>query len=125
MKRTSDNTLNNAVNLHRQGNIEEAVCLYEEILKVHPKDPDANHNMGLILLNSGKTSEALPLFWTALEANPDEWQYWLSYIDALIQAHQLANAQIMYDAVRKAGAVGEVFDEIANRLSDTLDKKAS
>ena len=125
MKLTLDQTLNNAVRLHRLGKVEKAVCLYEEILHVHPKDPDANHNMGLILLNSGKTSEALPLFWTALEANPDEWQYWLSYIDALIQADQLANAQIMYDAARKAGAVGEVFDKIANRLIGTLDKKAS
>ena len=125
MKLTLDQTLNNAVRLHRLGKVEKAVCLYEEILLVHPKDPDVNHNMGLILLNSGKTSEALPLFWTALEVNPDEWQYWLSYIDALIQADQLANAQIMYDAARKAGAVGEVFDKIANRLIDTLDKKAS
>ena len=125
MKLTLNETLNKAVNLHRQGNIEDAVCLYEEILLAHPKDPDVNHNMGLILINSGKTSEALPLLWTALEANPDEWQFWLSYIDALIQANQLANAQIMYDAARKAGAVGEVFDEIANRLVIPLEKKAS
>ena len=116
MKLTLNETLNKAVNLHRQGNIHDAVCLYKEILLTHPKDPDVNHNMGLILLNSGKTSEALPLFWTALEVNPDEWQYWLSYIDALIQADQLANAQIMYDAARKAGAVDEVFDDIAERL---------
>ena len=118
-------TLNEAVNLHRQGNIKDAVCLYEEILRVYPKDPDVNHNMGLILLNNGKTLEALPLFWTALEANPDEWQYWLSYIDALIQADQIDNAQIMYDAARKAGAVGEVFYEIADRLVKPLEKKAS
>ena len=41
--------LNKAVNLHRQGNIHDAVCLYKEILLTHPKDPDVNHNMGLSL----------------------------------------------------------------------------
>ena len=125
MKLTLEDTLNNAVSYHRQGNIEEAICLYDEILHLHPKDPDVNHNLGLILLERGKYAEALASFWTALEANPDEWQYWLSYIDALMQGDQWANAQIMYDAARKAGAVGEVFDELANRLTAKLDKRAS
>ena len=35
------------------------------------------------------------------------------------------NAQIMYDAARKAGAVGEAFDEVENILVKPLERKAS
>ena len=72
MKLTLNDTLNKAVNLHRQGNIQEAYLLYEEILQINPKDPDVNHNMGIDLLKSGKNLEALPLLWNALEANPEK-----------------------------------------------------
>lgn len=125
MKLSLEETLNQAVSLHREGMLQEATNLYTEILQVDPKDPDANHNMGLLYLDENKNTEALSFFWTALEANPDEWQYWLSYIDALIISNQMDNAQIMYTAARKAGARGEVFDQITERLVNPLERKAS
>ena len=125
MKLSLEETLNQAVSLHRDGMFKEATNLYTEILQVDPKDPDANHNMGLLYLDENKNTEALSFFWTALEANPDEWQYWLSYIDALIRSNQMDNAQIMYTAARKAGASGKVFDQISERLVNPLERKAS
>ena len=38
----------------------------------------------------GTIQEALPLFKTALEANPSIGQFWLSYIDTLIKLGRLA-----------------------------------
>ena len=81
--------------------------------------------MGLIYRYEEKDAEALTYFWTAFEVNPDEWQYWISYINTLILANQMNNAQIMYDAARKAGAVGEAFDEVENILVKPLERKAS
>jgi tetratricopeptide (TPR) repeat protein len=125
MKFRLEETLNQAVRAHREGQLQKANDLYEKILQVEPKDPDANHNIGLICLGEDNASKALTFFWTALEANPEEWQYWVSYIDALIISNRMGNAQIMYTAARKAGAEGEVFDRIAERLAKPLERKAS
>ena len=41
--------------------------------------------MGVLGVSIGKVQEALPFFKTALEANPNMSQFWLSYIDTLIK----------------------------------------
>ena len=125
MNLTLNEMLNKAIDCRRDGKREEAKELYKEILDLNSRDPDANHNMGLIYRYEEKDAEALTYFWTAFEVNPDEWQYWISYINTLILANQMNNAQIMYDAARKAGAVGEAFDEVENILVKPLERKAS
>ena len=69
------------------------VGFYTVILKAQPKHPDANHNMGVLAVGVGKVQEALPFFKTALEANPNISQCWLSYIDALVKEKQFDNAK--------------------------------
>ena len=49
--------------------------------------------MGLLALGIGKTQESLPFFETALEVNPKQVQFWLSYINALIKLDRLADAK--------------------------------
>ena len=49
--------------------------------------------MGALALGVGKGQEALPFFKTALEANPNISQCWLSYIDALVKEKQFDNAK--------------------------------
>ncbi len=56
-------------------------------------NPDANHNLGVLAVSVNKADAALPLFKTALEANPKIEQFWLSYIDALIKEKQFDNAK--------------------------------
>jgi hypothetical protein len=41
------------------------------LLEVAPHHYDANYNMGLLAINSGKTEAALAFLETALEANAD------------------------------------------------------
>ena len=72
------------VELHKSGKVEVASQLYTAVLKAQPEHPDANHNMGVLAVDVGKVQEALPFFEAALEANADTAQFWLSYIDALI-----------------------------------------
>ena len=67
--------------------------LYRAILQSQPGHPDANHNLGLLAVSFNKADLALPLFKTALEANPKIEQFWLSYIDALIKEKQFDNAK--------------------------------
>ena len=41
-------TIEQAVEAHRAGKLEEAEALYRAILKDQPQHPDANHNLGVL-----------------------------------------------------------------------------
>ena len=90
---TIDQALQQGVEAHKAGQVQEADRLYTAILKAQPKHPDANHNMGVLAVGVGKVEEALPFFKTALEANPATAQFWLSYIDALIKLEQVSRCK--------------------------------
>ncbi|MDB4039751.1 tetratricopeptide repeat protein, partial [Planktomarina temperata] len=115
---TIDQALQQGVEAHKAGQAQEADRLYTAILKAQPKHPDANHNMGVLAVGVGKVQEALPLFKTALEANPSIGQFWLSYIDALIKLGKLADAKAVLDQAKSKGAKGNGFDQLEQRLHE-------
>ena len=115
---TIDQALQQGVEAHKAGQVQEADRLYTAILKAQPKHPDANHNMGVLAVGVGKVQEALPFFNLALEANPNVTQFWLSYLDALIKLDQIADAKAVFDQAKSNGAKGDAFDQIENRLSE-------
>ena len=117
MKLTLDEALQKAIEAHRAGQTKEADCLYTAILKAKPKHPDANHNMGVLAVGVGKVQEALPFFKTALEANPNISQYWLSYIDALINLDRMIDAKSLLDQAKSRAAHGEAFGQLEQRLN--------
>ena len=93
MEVTIQQVLQEGVAAHKEGKLQEAERLYRTVLQSQPKQPDANHNLGLIAVSMNQYAPALPLFKTALEANPKIEQFWLSYIDALIKEKQFENAK--------------------------------
>ena len=115
---TIDQALQKGVEAHKAGKVQEADRLYTAILKAQPKHPDANHNMGLLAVGVGKVQEALPFFKTALEANPNTAQFWLSYIDALIKLDKLAEAQAVLDQAKSKGAKGDGIDKLEQSLNE-------
>ena len=115
---TIDQALQQGVEAHKAGQVQEADRLYTAILKAQPKHPDANHNMGVLAVGVSKVQEALPFFKTALEANPNTAQFWLSYIDALIKLGKLADAKAVLDQAKSKGAKGDSFDKVEQRLQE-------
>jgi len=115
---TIDQALQKGVEAHKAGQLQEADRLYTAILKAQPKHPDANHNIGVLAVDVGQVQEALPFFKTALEANPNTAQFWLSYIDALIQLEQLADAKSVLDQAKRKGTKGDGFHNLEQRLQD-------
>ena len=103
MDLTIDQALQNAVEAHKAGQIQEADRLYTAILKAQPKHPDANHNLGVLAVSIGKAQDALPFFKTALEANPSIAQFWSSYIDTLIKLDRPADAKTVFDRAKSKG----------------------
>ena len=115
---TIDQALQQGVEAHKAGQVQEADRLYTAILKAQPNHPDANHNMGVLAVGVGKVQEALPFFKTALEANPATAQFWLSYIDTLIKLGKLADGKAVLDQAKSKGAKGDGFDKLEQRLKE-------
>jgi len=115
---TIDQALQQGVEAHKAGQVQEADRLYTAILKAQPKHPDANHNMGVLAVGVGKVETALPFFKTALEANPKVAQFWLSYIDTLIKLGKLADGKAVLDQAKSKGAKGDGFDKLEQRLKE-------
>jgi tetratricopeptide (TPR) repeat protein len=116
MELTIEQALQRAVENHKAGKLQDAEALYRAILQNQPKNPDANHNLGVIAVSLNKTEAALPLFKIALEANPNLGQFWLSYVDALIKEKQFDDARNVLEQGKKKGLTGEKVDFLESQL---------
>jgi thioredoxin-like negative regulator of GroEL len=101
MELTIEQALHQGVTAHKEGKLQEAERLYRAILQSQPVHPDANHNLGVLAVSLNKVDVALPLFETALEANPKIEQFWLSYIEALIKNNHIEKAKRLLKKSKK------------------------
>ncbi len=118
-------TLEQAVEAHKAGKLEQAEALYRAILKDQPRHPAANHNLGVLASSVNKSADALLLLRTALEANPKQGSYWISYIDALIKDHQLETARLVLEQGKEMGLSGEQVDALSQQLALQSDEPES
>ena len=72
--------------------------------------------MGVLAVGLGKVEAALPFFKTALEANSNITQYWLSYIDALIKLERTDEATAVFAQAKNKGNKGDGFDQLEQQL---------
>ncbi|MBI1891039.1 MAG: tetratricopeptide repeat protein [Burkholderiales bacterium] len=110
---TVDTALQQAIGFHRAGQLQDAEQLYRAILQAVPQHPAANYNLGALAVQVGQYAAALPHFKLALEANSTVPQYWMSYIDALIESGQVDTARdVLEQGVQKSlqGAEGAYFN---------------
>ena len=94
----------------------KAADLYLEILKNNPNHPDANHNLVLLSVHTGKAREGLLFFENAINSNPTVPTYWVSLLNTLIS---LKEFQIARDILKQANAMGhksKSFKEIEHVL---------
>ena len=116
MRHTIDQVLQQAIAHHQAGQLQEAEGLYRAILGTQVHHPDANHNLGMLALQMNQAAAALPHFKIALEANPAQEQYWLSYLDALIQAGSHDKARQLIGACEQRGLAGDALEALVLRL---------
>ena len=109
--------LKQGLKFQKLGQNELAHQAYSVLLEADPHQSDANYNMGLLAINSGKMEAALAFFETALEANADNAFYWVSYIDALCEIGRIEDAEAVYNQAIMNGAKGEGFDKLKHRLT--------
>ena len=118
MELTLDQALQKGIEAHRAGQTQDAERLYTAIIKIEPKHPDANHNLGVLAVGVGKLQDALPFFTTALKAKPSVAQFWLSYIDALVKLDRVADAEAVFAQAKNKGVSGGTFDQLEKQLAE-------
>jgi len=64
---TTEETFSLAVQNQQKNNLQAAEKLYKETLKINPNHVDANNNLGIILLRSGKLQKAISCFEKAIK----------------------------------------------------------
>ena len=119
---TINEALRKAVEAYKSGDVAAAKRLFSSIIQIEPNQPDANNNMGAILVASGDLEEALPFIKTALEANFSVAQYWFNYIDVLFKLDRFSEALELLAVARNKGCKGQAFDELEERLGSTAIK---
>ncbi len=107
-----------ALACHDAGQFSEAEQLCQAILQARPDHPEANYQLGLLEIRRLRSSTSLPYFLAAIEASPESRRYWLSYLEALMQADQAGTARQVLALGQQHGLAGAEVDALALRLLD-------
>ena len=113
---TIEQAMQQAVAEHNKGNLQNAESVYRQVLKVVPAHADANHNLGILLVALHQSNNALQFLHTALQGNEKVEQFWLSYINALINLDKLDIANEFIEAANKVGFSGPKFVYASERM---------
>ncbi|CAK0756894.1 protein O-GlcNAc transferase [Gammaproteobacteria bacterium] len=111
-----EQALQQAIDHHRAGRLPNAEHLYRAILKIQPNHSETNHNLGVLAVQIGQPAAALPFLKTALEANPEQGQYWLSYVETLLKVGQVDMARSVLTQSQALGLRGPPFDHLVRRV---------
>lgn len=113
---TITQTFQQAVKHHQKRQVQAAKALYKVVLGLQPDHPDANHNLGILLIQNKEVELGLQYLQAAVTASLDCEQYWISYIDALIQTEQMDVACQALELGYQYGLQGTGAEELAKRL---------
>ena len=86
-----------AVTAHQQGRLDLAYAAYEEILRLHPRQFDALHLLGVIALQRKEAQKSVALIRQAIEVNPDHAAAHMNLGSAFRELRQLDQALASYD----------------------------
>ena len=119
MEKTINILIKQAIVAHKDAKLEEAEQLYNKILEIQSTHPDANHNLGVLKIAQNKISEGLSLFKIAIETNPNSEQFWISYINILIEENRLEEAKkSCISAIKLRPNFLEVYNALGVILSE-------
>ncbi|AJZ59790.1 tetratricopeptide repeat family protein [Paraburkholderia fungorum] len=106
-----------ALEHHHKGEFDEAEALYQAILEAKPTHPDVNYNLGVLRVQTSRPTEALQHFELVLGIAPRNGQYWVAYINALIDAGQTPAAWLALEMGQQQGLNGQAVDGLIARMA--------
>jgi Flp pilus assembly protein TadD len=104
--RAPNKALKKAAAYHEAGRVQDARRLYMSVLQTEPRNPAANHGLGVLSVKQGRLDAAIPYLTTALQSDPKEPQHWLSFVEALILVGRANDAR----AVLEKGILSQRYD---------------
>ncbi|WP_027799247.1 tetratricopeptide repeat protein [Paraburkholderia dilworthii] len=110
--------LQTALEHHHKGEFDDAQALYRVILDATPNRADVMYNLGVLLGQTKRVADALPLFEQCLGLQPHNGQYWAAYISALIDAGETAAAWLALEMGQKQGLSGPAVDGLIVRMAN-------
>jgi predicted O-linked N-acetylglucosamine transferase (SPINDLY family) len=109
--------MRNARASDQAGQYQEAERLYRIVLACYPQYPDALHKLAVVLIRLHQPDAAVPLLENALGINPNQPQYWMNYVDALLQSGQTTAAWAALEMGQQRGMTGPAVDAIINLMT--------
>ncbi len=106
-----------AMRLQLAGQTDLAAQLYGAILRQDPRHHAANYCFGMLQVQSQRPAEGIPHLLTALDAKPDQQDYWLGLLEALRLSGRIAEAHSTLALGRDHGLAGPSVDDFAKRLA--------
>jgi hypothetical protein len=114
-----------AIEHQKAGRVEQAEELYLNILNIQPDHAEANHQLGVIEVSLKSALDALPRLERAVECNPANEQYWVTYIDALMLSGETHSIGDVLSLGQQHGLKAEAAQILADELALLLKSKAS
>jgi tetratricopeptide (TPR) repeat protein len=111
------NVLLIALKHQQEGQLDQAKRLYLEILDIEPRHAEANFHLGVIEFSEKGAAASIPWFEAALDINPTNEQYWVSYIDVLVQSGLIDSVSEALELGQKYGLTTEKARQLAEELS--------
>lgn len=93
----ADDTLKQAVALHRSGRLSEAGAIYDEMLRIQPSAPGLLNAAAVLALQLGDPERAAGLLERSLSARPDQAEAWVNLGTALVRLGRLEDALMSFD----------------------------
>jgi predicted O-linked N-acetylglucosamine transferase (SPINDLY family) len=93
---TVDQAVRMAFELHRQGRLEEAAEVYEQVVAQAPRAAHALHLLGIVRQQRGRQAEAVELFRRAVAADPAQSEFYYNLGNSLLAVGQNAEAEAAY-----------------------------
>jgi protein arginine N-methyltransferase 7 len=101
----------------KDGKFSDSENYYLAILEIQPDHPDANHNLGILHIQTQNPYKSLPFFLRAIEKNPNQNQYWVSYLHALIQVGDFDKTLQVIQSARQSGLTEDEIDSLLKTLN--------
>ncbi|MFM0636652.1 tetratricopeptide repeat protein [Paraburkholderia metrosideri] len=109
--------LQSALDHHHKGELDDAQALYQAILEARPNHTDVQYNLGVLHVQRKQPVEALPYLEAALGGAPDNGQFWVAYINALIDAEQIPAAWLALEMGQQRGLSGPAVNGLITRMA--------
>jgi Flp pilus assembly protein TadD len=104
--------LKGALASHRAGERAAAEAGYRAVLEVEPDHAEASHNLGVLMVQAGRTDEGLARLKAALKSRGGEPLHWFSLARGLLAAGDAGMATAVLAQARRLGLADNRFEPV-------------